>query len=59
MRGESSSGFVTSTVYMVGEGGLTDSSNVCSAGVSLFFRGVSAINFLISSGIIANLLGLW
>jgi len=40
---------------MVSGGGLTDSSNVCGSGVSLFFHGVSAINFLISSGIIANL----
>jgi len=59
VRGESSSGFVTSMVKMVTGGGLTDSSNVCGSGLSLFFRGVSEINFLMSSGIMANLLDLW
>jgi len=59
VSGESSSGFVTSTVKMVREGGLTDSSNICGSGLSLFFRGVSEINFLIFSGIIANLRDLW
>jgi len=56
---ESSSGLRTSMVWTVRECGLTDSSNVCGSGVSLFFRGVSAINFLISSGIIAFLRDLW
>jgi len=55
VRGESSSGFVISTVKMVRGGGLTDSSNVCGSGLSLFFPSVSEINFLMSSGIIANL----
>ena len=59
MRGESSSGFPTSTVLMVRGGGLTDSSKVCGSGLSLFFRGLSQINFLMSSGIIANLGDLW
>jgi len=59
VRGESSSGLVTSMVKMVTDGGLTDSSNVCVSGLSLFFRGMSEINFLMSSGIIANLLDLW
>ena len=59
MKGESSSGFPTSTVKMVRGGGLTDSSNVCGSGLSLFFRDVSEINFLMSSGIIANLRDLW
>jgi len=44
---------------MVLGGGLTDSSKVCSLGVSLLVRGVSETNFLISSGIIGNLLDLW
>ena len=55
MRGESSSGFMTLMVKMVTGGGLTDSSNVCGSGLYLFFRGVSEINFLMSSVIIANL----
>jgi len=59
VRGESSSGFVTSLVKMVTSGGGTDSSNVCGSGLSLFFHGVSEINFLISSGIMANHLNLW
>jgi len=59
VRGESSSGFVTSMVKMVTSGGLTDSANVCGSGLSLFFRGVVEINFLMSSGIMANLLDLW
>jgi len=59
VRGESSSGFVTSMVKMVIGGGLTDSSNVCGLGVSLFFRGVSEIHFLMSLAIIANLRDLW
>jgi len=59
VRGESSSGFRTSTVWTVRGGGLTDSSNVCGSGLSLFFRGVSEINFLMSSGIIANPRDLW
>ena len=46
VRGESCSGFVTSIVKMVTGGGLTDSSNICGSGLSLFFRGVSEINFL-------------
>jgi len=40
---------------MVSGGGLTYSSHVSASVVSLFIRGVSEINFLISSGIIANL----
>jgi len=44
---------------MVRGGGLTDSSNVCGSGLSLFFCGVSEINFLMSSEIIANLRDLW
>jgi len=40
---------------MVSGGGLTDSSNIYGSGVSLFSRGVSEINLLISSGIIAIL----
>jgi len=40
---------------MVGGSGLTDSSNISGSGVSLFFSYVSEINFLMSSGIIANL----
>jgi len=59
VRGESSSGFVTSTVKVVRRGGLTDSSNVCGSGLSLFSRGVWEINFVMSSGIIANLCDLW
>jgi len=59
VRGESSSGFVTSMVKMVTGGGLSDSSNVTGSGLSLFFRGMSEINFLISSGIIENLPDLW
>jgi len=59
VRGESSSGFVTSTVKMMRGGGLTDSWNVCGSGLSLFFRGVSEINFLMSLGIIANIRDLW
>jgi len=55
MRGESSYGFVTSMGKMVTGGGLTDSLNVCGSGLSLFFHGVSEMNFLMSSGIIANL----
>ena len=55
VRGEYFSGFVTSMVKMVRSGGLTDSLNVSGSGVSVFFRGVSEINFLMSSGIIANL----
>jgi len=54
-RGESSSGFVTSTVKIVTGGGLTDYSNVCGSGLSVFFCGVSEINFLMFLGIIANL----
>jgi len=46
-------------VKMVTGGGLTDCSNVCGSGLSLFFRGISEINFLMSSGIIANLRHLW
>ena len=34
---------------------MTDSSNVSSSEVSLFFHGVAKISFLMSSGIIANL----
>jgi len=59
VRGESSSGFVTSMVKMVTGGGLTYSSNVRNSGLWLFFRSVSDINFLMSSGIRANLLDLW
>jgi len=55
VRGESFSSFVTSMVKMMRSGGLTDPSNVSGSGVSLFFCGVSEINFLMSSGIIANL----
>ena len=40
-------------------GGLTDSSNVCGSGMSLFFRDVLEINFLMSSGIIAKFRDLW
>jgi len=40
---------------MVRGGELTDFSNVSGSGVSLFFRGVFEINFLVSSGIITNL----
>ena len=40
---------------MVTGSGLTDSSNVYGLRVSLFFRSMSKINFLMSSGIIANL----
>ena len=58
MREESSSGFVASMVQMVTCGGLTDSSNVCGSRLTLFFHGVSEINFLICLGIIANLLDL-
>jgi len=50
---------VTSMVKMVTSGGLTDPSNVCGSGLSLFFHGMSEINFLMSSGIIANLRDLW
>jgi len=59
VRGESSSGFMTSMVKMVTGGGLIDFSNVCGSGLSLFFRGVSEINILMSSGIIPNLRDLW
>jgi len=59
VRGESSSGFITSTVRMLRGGGLTDSSNVCGSRLSLFFRGGSQINFLMSLGIIANVCDLW
>jgi len=38
---------------------LTVSSNVSGSGLSLFFHGISEINFLISSGIMANLRDLW
>jgi len=55
VRGESSSGCVTSMVKMLTGGGLTGSSNVCGSGLSLFFRSVLEINFLMSSGIMANL----
>ena len=44
---------------MVRGGGLTDSSKISGSGVSLFFCGMSAINFLMSSGIMANLRDLW
>jgi len=59
VRGESSLGFVTSMVKIVTGGGLTDFSNVCGSGLSFFFHGVSEINFLMSSGIMANLLDWW
>jgi len=55
VRGESFSGFMTSMVKMVRSGGLTDSSNIYGSGVSLLFHCMSEINFLMSSGIIANL----
>ena len=55
VRGESFSSFVISMGNMVSSGGLTDSLNASGSGGSLFFRSVSEINFLISSGIIANL----
>ena len=44
---------------MVRGGGMTDSLHVCGSGLSLFFRGVSEINFLMSTRIIANLRDLW
>jgi len=44
---------------MLSGGGLTVSSNVSGSGVSHFFCRVSEINFLISSGIMANLRDLW
>jgi len=59
VRGESSYGLVISMVKMVTAGGLTDSSNVCGSGLSLFFCGVLEINFLMSSGIMANLREWW
>jgi len=40
---------------MVSGGGLTDSSNDSGSAVSLFFHCMSEINFLISSGITANI----
>jgi len=43
---------------MVSGGGLNDSWCVSGSGVSLFFHGVKEINFLISSGIIGDLLEL-
>ena len=46
-------------VKMVTGGGLTDSSNVCGSGLSLFFRGVSETNFLMCSGIMAIIRDLW
>jgi len=55
ISGESFSVFVTSIGKIVSASGLTDSLNVFDLGVSLFFFGMSEINFLISSGIIAKL----
>jgi len=40
---------------MQSHGGLTDSSNDSGLGLSLFFPCMSKINFLMSSGIIANI----
>jgi len=55
VRGESFSGFRALTVWRLSCVGLTDSSNGSGSGVSLFFRDVSEINFLISNRIITNL----
>ena len=55
VRGEFSSGFVTSMVKMVKFGCWTDTSIVSGSEVSLFYCSVLEINFLMSSAIIAIL----
>jgi len=55
MRGESSSSFRTSMKKTVSGRGLTNSLNISSSCIFLFFHSVSKNNLLISLGIMANL----